>query len=397
MKKAFCLLLVCLTVVLTSSCNVAFKNQENFGPTVEFCTDYFYEGISYLKNDYICIYNKDNNKIVEFNNMPTSIGSEKTFHCDSSNFDKVAEYKNTNNLGQLNDYFCFGDTEYYLYWSFSTDSMNSLVTVKNGEINRYSLYKGAAVFYYHHTEEEIFFTFGKPWDRSKQELYMPIFVFNRKTGNVKQILYPLYNQQIENEFNVKASLDLPFAKRAFVVDKYRSEMVLTNDTIVSFASFETYIEDDGGIELSYWLQKRNTKTGEVEKMRVFNSENAVEIYETESGNYAVVSFKPNKEEQNFVCGVNKLYITEFDSNLNEINRIELDSSAFKNTSFFYASKYQNELFFVAAMPRGQKTVVSVYNIDTKTMTHSKNFIKGTEDGYCIVEKIDGKIHHLKMN
>lgn len=401
MKKLSIIIAIALALTLTltlSSCSLSarLEKKENYGPTVEFYTDYFYNALGGLFSyDYVCVYDNSTNKIAK-PSRTNHLGAYHTFGCDSPNQEAVKQYATEKELGELNDYFYLNGTEYYLYWSLAAGSVNTLVTVKNGEISDFHLFNGSTAEYYNHTDDKVYFNINRTWSEEDGEFFVPVITFDIETGAVSQKNYYIYNSDIESRFNVSESLELPVSDRSLISQNYTMESVLKNEFEISAVSFESYVIDGGGMELSYWLQKRNAQTGELEDMRVINSEYASEIYATDTG-FAVVSYTAVKSDDNYICGVDKLYITEFDEDLNEIKRTELNSRAFKNTAFFYASKYKNEIFFIGSKPRGQKTCVSVYNIETGVMKNSKNSIRGTVDGFSLIEKIDGRICHLKMN
>lgn len=392
-KKVSIILIVLLVLSLFVSCKSAsdFEKQLNYEPTIEFYIHYHYSKYS----GYRCIYDKKNNECIAISD-DTKVGAFSTFYIDSKNYETVKKFAEQKELGQLNEYFFINSTEYYVFWSWTSQKINTLVKVENGQISTFRLYAGDAIKCNYYTDGEIVFSWDRSWDVSKKELVKTTVVFNIKTEEITMRTLPIYNYDIEKKFNVSDMVDLPFTERSLSTDRPVVETLYEGNQEVSIVSFSSSLVDERGQELSYWLQKRNLNTGEIENMKVVNSEYATEIYINDLG-YSVISYSANKDNNNFVYGLNELYITQYDFEFNQLDKMRLDCEPFYDTVLFHSSMFNNEIFFIGSVPGGEKTCVSVYNIDTKTMTHSKNFIKGTEDGYCIVEKIDGKIHHLKMN
>lgn len=391
-KKYSTKILLLVLALLLCSCSEksVYVNGEKHKPTMEFIMQFQINDDS----DYRYIYDHETN-MCHKTTKKTHIGFHNMFYVDKEKtcYDKVNQLRKDKEFGQFNDYYNINGTEIYLYCNHYGDRTNTIVTAKEGVIKEYSVGVADSIFYLYHNDKEIYFGKNFYWRENPYNLSQDIIKLDLEKEEVSEETIEYFNKELNEKFQIEEQLKYGISER-FLGTEYRNAIIAEqSDYWLHCITFDSSVGEDSHREYSYLLEKISKITGKVEDVYVGSSELPLDMYKA-NGGYTLVTYTAPVDELGWRTPVEKIYLVEFNEQFKEMSRKELDSTNFNECSSLNAEEYNGKVYFIGYSKEKTYTRISVYDIEKDIMTDSKNQIDCIPDGFCIIEKIDGKIHHL---
>lgn len=393
MKKGKIIISLILTfVLLLSGCqkynNDKFINGRDYGPSLEF----YFEPNSSMRSKYRgyrCIYDDETNQIVPIGGEDVSTLA-KGMTCIFSDYrDKVKEkVKEHEKMFQINGVTRFEDMEILNYWGEET---SYVFVIQDGKEKMFTVDARTEIDFAARKDQKLYFVQNAYWsDKGEGNDYFVktiIIDLEKDTVDMKDVF--LYNKEIEEKFHVNSKVGIPFLDRFKPLDCKLPYISVEDDSIVYCTPFYTSKNGDNAYtEFSYWVQRINISSGNVEDMKIVSGEFADDFYKTDKG-YCVVSHSSKPSDLGWREPVEGIYLTHYDNNFNVISRDEIDSSNFNDCAEFFAKHADGKIFILGHNRENNKNKCSVYDIKSKEIKNAKNTLEGFPSAAQIVEVKNG--------
>lgn len=392
MKKGKIILsLILISVLLLSGCqkynNDKFLNGSDYGPSLEF----YFEPNSSMSSKYAgyrCIYDDETNQIVPIGGEDVSTLAKGMTYTFSDNKDKVKEkLKEHEKMFQINGVTRFEDMEIINYWG---EEKSYVFVIQDGKEKMFTVDARIEIDFAARKDQKLYFVQMAFWSENEKEndyfVKTIIIDLEKDTVDIKDVF--LYNEEVEEKFHVNSKVGIPFSDRYKPLDSKLPYIWVEDDSIVYCTPFYTSKKGDSYTDFSYWLQRIDISTGNVEDMKVVSGEFADDLYKTDKG-YCVVSHSSKLSDIGWRRPVEGIYLTHYDNDFNIISREEIDCSNFNDCAEFFAKHSEGKIFILGHNRENNKNKCSVYDINSKKMKNAENTLEGFPSAAQIVEMKNG--------
>lgn len=390
MKKGRFLILIVVFSLFLGGCNNVkkFEDGSDYGPVLEFYFDSKdITGSRY--RGYRCVYDEEENKLFPVSSDKVTPMSAGAAYINSEYYEKArSKVMETEPYCQSEGITRFEDMEILNFWG---EIKSYIFVYQDGKEFMFVIDIPEPVAYNVRDGQKLYFTQDVYWKKDSpiNERYVMTYEIDLEKNKLNGKKIVLYNEEIEEKYNVESYFNYPFSNRRKITDYSVPLMVVEEDSLIYCIPSETGMEDVRGNDYSYWLQRVDKSTGKVTNMKVVTDEYADEFYETEKG-YCLISHCSKQSDLGWRRPVEKIYITEYDRNFNVLSKETIDHSNFSNCASFYAERVGKKIFFVGHEREKNITRASVYNISTKEMKNAKNTLEGELEGCQIVQVKNGR-------
>ena len=397
MKKFHTLLFCTIFILCLCSCKTNYKeyeNQKNYGPTLDF---FLHPDGGGKLEGWRCVYDKENNTVIPVTNQNIKFGAQDTSYFSSPYADQILNIANEQQLGQFNDYRCFNDVEFILYWNWGSEQKNTLIIIQDKNIELIEISKGNDVrfLYYDNSNKTVYLADYFIWNNEFTECSGTIFAVDTATGRVSREKICVFNEEINLKFNIDAQMKYP----VHVWDKEEISkiagfnMIADNENLIMCVTFSPLIRKIHTFHNTSFLIKYNLKTKLIQNLTVMDET----ICHFQKSNDGFITFGEfiNKTGIDATSFVERIWMNEYDKNLSLINVTEIECDKFKvcNSVLIYGAG--NDFFISGENMQDNSNVLAYYNKASNTMTYAQDVPKGYICDHRFIQKIDGKIINLQ--
>lgn len=393
MKKHHLLKAIYIIIIIFTLCSCKLAEEpDNYGITVDF---FMHPGGNGKYDGWRFIYDKEKNTAIASTSKNIKLGARNTSYLDSAYSEQILALKESRQLGQFNDYRCFGDTELALFWNWGADQKNTLIFIQNGSPELIEISRGddVAFLYFDENKNTVYLKSYITWKEDSAEYSGSVFAVDLTAKKVTEHNICVYNDQLAKQYNIDSQRQHPFSEWDFFTNPAALCVIPDNDCLALCVTFAPLIPETKTIIATNLLIKYDLTSKSIVNLKV--ADEAICHFQKTDYGYLTFSQDINRTGIAATSFVQRIWMSRYDKDFNLIDTAEINCDKFKDCNNVLVYGQKNDVFMVGSNMKKNSNILAHYDILSGKLEYSKYMPDGLIADCRLIQKIDGKIINLQ--